>query len=239
MSVGLGVVRLLAWLEGTNRSVRALICPLGAEESSRRRRRQDPGRTGRATLQTLSTGEASEHGLVAGTQPSISCCPACAASIILPSQAILGLDSAFLPHPPGPLLGGGTHPGLRRQPEAMRLPPRSAHQTLKQTEVPRGARPSRQMGVVPPISGGEGPGGPQVTCPQITCGASRQSEAGAAPTCHRAEDGQGPPVPTLGICQHPCSASSWPHAHLSRPVSHSCTGVFASCLPGECCLHII
>lgn len=37
------------------------------------------------------------------------CCPARAASIILPSQAILGLGSAFLPHHPGPspLLGWG------------------------------------------------------------------------------------------------------------------------------------
>lgn len=181
--------------------MRALICPLGAEESSRRRRRQDPGRTGRATLQMLSTGWRQPDVLfMAGTQPSISAAqPAPPPSFChlrlfwawtLPSSPIL--------QAPLPSWGGGTHPGLRRQPEAMRLPPRSAHQTLKQTEVPRGARPSRQMGVVPPISGG---GGARRTSGHMSSdhmGRQDCQKAGAAPTCHRAEDGQGPPCANTG-----------------------------------------
>lgn len=147
---------------------------------------------------------------MAGTQPSISA----AQPAPLHHSAISGYFGLGLCLPPPSsrplsLLGWGHHPGLRLQPEAMRLPLRSAHQTLKQTEVPRGTGLEADGG----CSSHFRRGGARRTSGYMSSdhmGRQDCQEAGAAPTCHRAEDGQGPPVPTLGICQHPCSASSGP-----------------------------
>lgn len=164
------------------------------------------------------------------------CCPACAASIILPSQAILGLGSAFLPHHPGPspLLGWGHSSWL----EVTARSHASTTTKLRFREV-RGLR--GRWGLFLPFQVWRGArkasGGRQ--CPQITWGVKTARKLELSPPVTGQKMGRSPLCQPWAVCQHPCSASSRPHAHLSHPVSHSCTGVFASCLPGECCLHVI
>ena len=164
------------------------------------------------------------------------CCPACAASIILPSQAILGLGSAFLPHHPGPspLLGWGQSSWL----EVTARSHASTTTKLGFREV-RGLR--GRWGLFLPFQVWRGArkasGGRQ--CPQITWGVKTARKLELSPPVTGQKMGRSPLCQPWAVCQHPCSASSRPHAHLSHPVSHSCTGVFASCLPGECCLHVI
>lgn len=125
------------------------------------------------------------------------CCPARAASIILPSQAILGLGSAFLPHHPGPspLLGWG---------HSSWLEVKARSHTSTTTEHSGKLRFPADGGCSSHFRRGEGPGGPQVVdnVPDHT-GRQDCQEAGAVPTCHWAEDGQGPPVPTLGSLPAP------------------------------------